>query len=276
MNVFSKKANAHEKTAHRPIVTAWAAGLLLIISGFVMAAQGPEVPAAKLQQTFVDAARAYDAGRFGDAVSLYSSLLDQGYSSKELLYNLGNACFKNSQIGRAVFNYRRAWYLAPRDPDINANLGFAQQSAGAPMPSLSSLMKAFLKISREEWIILALLFYWLSAAGLAVVILWPRYRPVFIRITLFLCVLLVISVAGLGFWISLDVHPEAVVMKSGQKALFAPLDGSTAHMALPEGTLVRILEKSGPWTKISLGKQTGWLREDALLNIYSWNQGQKP
>ncbi len=46
-----------------------------------------------------------------------------------LFYNLGNAYYKQGDHGRAILNYRRAQQLAPRDPDIEANLALARAQA---------------------------------------------------------------------------------------------------------------------------------------------------
>ena len=50
--------------------------------------------------------------------------------------NLGNAWLKAGQIGRAVRAYRQAEALAPRDPDIRANLQIARNQAGDNNPAL--------------------------------------------------------------------------------------------------------------------------------------------
>ncbi|MFH0952763.1 MAG: tetratricopeptide repeat protein [Verrucomicrobiota bacterium] len=237
-------------------------------------AAGRVIPAAKLQQTFLEAGRAYDAGRLPDAIGLYEKLLTEGYVSKELLFNLGNAYFREGKAGRAVLHYRRAWQLAPRDPDILANFGFAQQSTGATPPSLPAVSRALLRFCRTEWIIAALVSYWLGAVALCLFILFPARRPVFLRAVAVLGVLLVTSLAGLVQWISLCRNPELVVVGPGQEARFAPLEGSTAHFALPEGSIVRETESSGPWVKVASGKQSGWIRRSACLPVCTWQNAK--
>lgn len=233
---------------------------------------GQVMPAAKLQQTFLEAGRAYDEGRLHDAIGLYEKLLTDGYVSKELLFNLGNAYFREGKVGLAVLHYRQAWHLAPRDPDILANFGFAQQSAGAAPPSMPAASKALLRFSQEEWIIGALVFYWLGALALCLLILFPPRRPLFLRAVAVLGILLVTSLAGLVHWISLCRNPELVVVGPGQEARFAPLEGSTAHFALPEGSIVRETESSGPWAKVLSGKQSGWIQRSVCLPVCTWQK----
>ena len=48
-----------------------------------------------------------------------------------VVFQLGNAHFKSGQLGRAIAAYRQAEELAPRDPDLRANVQFTQ-SGGRP------------------------------------------------------------------------------------------------------------------------------------------------
>lgn len=248
---------------------------LLALAGAVFAQERKtgETDATRLQQLFVDAGRAYDQGNEDEAISLYRKILDEGYVSAELLFNLGNAYFKRGDAGMAVLSYRRAWHLAPRDPDILANLRFALQSTGATGPFVNAAGRFFLELGRAEWIALAVAFFWLGSAGLALVILFPGRRAVTARLTGALAVLLVVSLSGAASWHLLDRYPEAVVLRPGQQALFAPLEGSTAHFALPQGSIVRVLETSGEWTKVASGKQTGWIPSSACAAVYPWRAG---
>src|SRR5204862_132447 len=65
-------------------------------------------------------------GPFAEAAAAYEKIVAGGRVSSALYFNLGNALFKSGRIGRAIANYRLAEQLAPRDPDIRANLRFAR------------------------------------------------------------------------------------------------------------------------------------------------------
>jgi hypothetical protein len=222
-----------------------------------------ELPAAKLQQTFLEAGRAYDEGRVKDAIATYGQLVEQGYEAPELFFNLGNAWFKSGKAGQAVLNYRRAWYETPRDPDALANLRFALQGTGASGSSFPALVRALLRFNRREWTALAVIFYWTAAVALGVSLVARRRREWVLRVAAVSAALLVLSLSGIGSWWSLTLRPEAVVLEPGQQALFAPLEGSTPHFALPEGSIVRVAEESGDWLKVISGKQSGWARRAA-------------
>jgi hypothetical protein len=78
------------------------------------------------QTLFTRAAASYDAGQFGLAASQYDSLITTGQETPEVYFNLGNAYFRAGSLGQAIWAYRSAEELAPRDADIDANLTVAR------------------------------------------------------------------------------------------------------------------------------------------------------
>ncbi|NJN94350.1 MAG: tetratricopeptide repeat protein [Anaerolineales bacterium] len=68
----------------------------------------------------------YEAGDYAEASAIYEAILDSGLSHSSVYYNLGNAYFKQGDLGRAILNYRRAQSLDPRDGDIAVNLSIAR------------------------------------------------------------------------------------------------------------------------------------------------------
>ena len=89
---------------------------------------GLAVPRWRLRvDDFKAANQLYDAGKFAEAAAAYEKIEPK---TAHVYYNLGNAWFRQGKLGLAVLNYERARRLAPRDPDILANLKFAQQRLG--------------------------------------------------------------------------------------------------------------------------------------------------
>ena len=247
--------------------------VLFVVDGYAASnsSRPDDTPEAKLQQMFIQAGKAYDEGAPAEAVRQYSQFLDEGYLSKEILFNLANAHFKAGASGAAMLNYRRAWYLAPRDPDILANLRFVSQAAGIPLPTNSFSRALLMRFSLSEWIVFSVVVYWSGTLILAVFLLLKRAKSsVLHRAGLLSAVLLVIGFLGIATWAGYFRNPELVIQQSGQEALFAPLDGSTAHFKLPEGSIVRAEEYSGGWIKIRQGKESGWIKQSACKAVYPW------
>ena len=222
---------------------------------------------ARCERTFADAAKAYDENRLPDAIAGWQALADEGQALPEVLFNLGNAYYRHGALGEAILAYRRAQRLAPRDPDIRANLGFAAQSAGIELPARKPLAALLLEFSRAEWLGFGAVCFWLLAGALAVWIAWPRFRFVARPAAAVLAALLLLALAGLGLHRDLDQTPEDVVMLAGQKVLSSPLETATPLLAVPEGALVRMRESRGTWVEVEIGETRGWLPSAALAPV---------
>ena len=71
---------------------------------------------------FLEANIYMENSRYSDAIEKYESILEGGYVSSNILYNLGNAYFRNDNIGQAVWAYLSSLNLDPRNSDTIYNL----------------------------------------------------------------------------------------------------------------------------------------------------------
>ena len=79
------------------------------------------------KEALTDSAKnAYAASEFEQAVQYYESILETGFESAELYFNLGNAYYKANKLTDAIINYERALLLDPGDEDIQFNLDVAR------------------------------------------------------------------------------------------------------------------------------------------------------
>ena len=85
-------------------------------------AQNPVTPTEAMRV----ANQHYEAGQYSEAAAIYETILASGLHHSSVYYNLGNAYFKQGDLGRAILNYRRAQRLDPRDADVTANLSIAR------------------------------------------------------------------------------------------------------------------------------------------------------
>ena len=221
----------------------------------------------RYERTFADAAKAYDENRLADAIAGWEALVAEGQNQPETLFNLGNAHYRSGNLGKAILAYRQAQRLAPRDPDIRANLGFAAQSAGIELPARKPLAALLLDFSRAEWLGFGAACFWLLAAALGAWILWPRFRFVSRPAVAAFSALLLLALAGLALHRDLDQTPEGVVMAREQKILSSPLETATPLLAVPEGAFVRMLESRGTWIEVRLDATRGWLPAAALAPV---------
>ena len=222
--------------------------------------------AVAFDDLYAKAQAAYDDGRYAEAVILYENLVSNGVENTEVIYNLANAYFKDGDLPKAVWHYRKAWYVAPRDPDIRANLHFALNAAGASEPATGLPGRIFSTLSAREWIMTAIAAYLLLALLLAMSLLLRSMRSPLLKASLIPAALLLFALAGWRHWGQLESAPEAVVVKSGTTALYGPVEGSTAHFDVPLAALVKQCGSDPKgWIEIEYDRKTGWVKVGNIL-----------
>lgn len=232
---------------------------------------------AQPAQTLEAANKDYQDKEYEAAIQKYEEVLQRGYGSEALYYNLGNAYYKNGQAGRAVLNYQRALQLDPQDKNTLHNLEVVR--AGLPEPPAriqpSGVVEAWLSVqnalSSQSWSIIGLAMVWLAAAGLAIWLLGGARR----RAKLGLAggvVILTLSI--LPFLLAYGrsrqefFSTRAVVMVQETPLRAAPEEESKELQKLYEGATVEILDALEGWNKVRLEDTSeGWLPEEVVEGV---------
>jgi tetratricopeptide (TPR) repeat protein len=226
---------------------------------------------------FEQANQAYRKAEFKTAVSMYEQVLNSGYESADLHYNLGNAYFKLQNIPAAVLHYEKAKRLSPGDDDISYNLQLANLriiDKIEPVPELffvqwwDSLISLF---PSEGWGIFALIALWVTVFSAAIMLFTRSFMMQ--RLTMVL-VLVAVVASIIGFtavWV--QYHQEAndhfaVVFSPSVSVKSAPDKQSTDLFVLHEGLKVELLDEVGEWRKIRLADgKIGWIPENVIQII---------
>jgi len=221
-----------------------------------------------LEEDFSKAQTAYDNGRYHEAAMLYEGLLSNGVANVEVQYNLANAYFKNGNLPAAVSHYRRAWYAAPRDPDIRANLQFALNAAGAIEPAPPFVQRIFSTLTQNGWLMAAMAGYVVFTLLLMAGRLFRPATRTLVRISLLPAAIILLAAGGWWHWQQFKSAPEWVVVQSGTTALFGPVEGSTAHYKVPLAALVRqkSMDAKG-WVEIEYDGKTGWVKQNHIQPV---------
>lgn len=223
---------------------------------------------------FKTANQLYDAGKFVEAAAAYEKLEPK---TAHVYYNLGNAWFREGKLGQALLNYERARRLAPRDPDILANLRFAEQRLGVSDVNVAPrAMQRFLRSTIEsrtatEWSVYELVGLWLTVLAVAMSIYIPKTRTTFRIVAVVGLVGLAASTFALGYEVISDrAAARLIVVSAETEARFAPMPDSTVHFKLAEGSNVAVREDRGQWLFVERADgQQGWVKSDAVGRIAS-------
>jgi tetratricopeptide (TPR) repeat protein len=221
----------------------------------------------------------YLDGEYELAAAAYQSIIDSGYASAELYYNLGNAHYKSHNITMALVNYERAHILDPKDPDIQNNLQVAREFVVDRIEVLPEffLRKAwvgFVKIfDADVWGVLSLLAFF-SALALFLVYFFSR-RPALRRLSFWLALAFIfVSISTLVFAGQQEKfvtrHNQAIILTPSLTIKSSPDEESgTDLFLLHEGTKVTVADELGEWREVVLSDgNRGWLKESDLILLY--------
>ncbi len=216
-------------------------------------------------ESWTQAAEAAARGDYGAAATQYRELLQQNVIHEDIYYNLGNSLYRQNQLGEAVLAWRRAAVLAPRDPDIQANLAFARRKLRDDLAPVDNSpwfapWQSFLSVGEGCYLGAALM-------GAGLVILGLRRRlpgsPEAPAALLFALGTLVWGGALLQ-----DRRSDAGVVLAEEVSVSSELSGGVELFRLHLGAEVELGERVGGYCLIRLPDgRKGWVLEDKLGSV---------
>jgi hypothetical protein len=240
----------------------------------------PSAAAPRPPQAVVDEVRqaqaAYEENQPGRAAENYRDILQSGWGSADLFYNLGCAYFKDGQVGWAAGYFEEARRLAPRDPDIRHNLHIVlaqkRDRLQEERPSwllglLTGLLDGYAPVDVIRWLI-ALVWVACLVAGVHWT-LGARVRAFTRRALPILGVLTVLGAMALGLKAyQVASAPSGVIVAAEAQVLTGPRAGETVQFVLHEGTFVHLGRAAGSWREVWLSDQMrGWVSGESLMAL---------
>lgn len=219
----------------------------------------------------------YRRGDYTAAIEGYENTLATGQGSATIFYNLGNAYYRDGQIGRAILNYERALRLKPGMGDARENLTLARSKTADRISELPQLFivrwvnSLITRVTPATWRTLWLVL--LALVGVAVVLL-RLGRSVAVRKggliggILAVVLLLLTTLLLVGSTRHFNAHDRAIVMDAAMTVKDSPEWPSADKMFLHEGTAVTITEELQGWYKIRIADgTTGWCESSSVERI---------
>lgn len=222
--------------------------------------------------------KAYSESRFDDAIAIYETMIAEQGASLPLYYNLGNAYYRNNQLGKAILNYERALRIDVGDEDAKSNLEFAQSKIVDKIPQdeipfYKEWANSFCKIfSKDTWgivgvvtfiIMLIMLFVYLFKRNMR------RISLVIVLITLSMTILSNISAYHLDK--GTDDMPKGVILDEMVVVKSSPDSSGTELTKIHEGLTVTIIDDTlTEWMKIEANngnRVIGWIRTKSIERI---------
>lgn len=238
----------------------------------------PVAGQSKMEHMVFDKAnQLYLGGDYSSAREEYQKIVNSGFESAELYYNLGNTFYKLGQIPPAILYFEKALILNPKDGDIRFNLDLANNLV---VDKINPVNEFFLRkwvrtfagiIKADSWgyINLAAFILLLSVIIYVYVTRGGRYKKLLFSMGTVLLVILVLSLLMGGIRNSQSVHPDsAIVFSSSLTAKSSPDPGGTDLFVIHEGVKVKITDQVGSWIRIRLADgNEAWIPESSVERI---------
>ncbi len=232
---------------------------------------------ASSDSLYTRAVALYEEGKFELALESWQKVVESGYESPELYYNMGNAAFRSNSIGYSALYYEKALKLDPSMKDAAHNLEFLSRYKSDGFEEVpeffirSWISSAQHALPEHAWSIMALAGFLFTMAFL---LLYIFTRGLALKKTGFFATL-----AGLLFTIftlssafashHAIIHPESgIILAPSVIVKSTPSETGTELFILHEGTRVKVNEEVTGWHNIRIidGRE-GWIRTDDFGTI---------
>lgn len=218
----------------------------------------------------IKAEKAYADKKYKECISIYEDILKSGLSSYKLYYNLGNAYYKNNELGKAIYNYELAHKLQPNNQDVKTNLRIANEKTIDDIEGKENFFLSAIKnglvdtLSSNGWAYLSIVS--LSLSLILFLMFYVSQKSIYKRIGFFLSLfvfVIFISSMILGYT-SLSNKQEikfAIIISKETKVYEEPNKSNDSKFILHEGAKVKVIESNAEWSNIKLENgNEGWLK----------------
>ena len=102
--------------------------LILLFFGLNSIFSNESIEQKSLIDSFEKANLLYNNAQYVESLENYNEIIDSGYQSAEIFYNMGNCYYKINDIANAILFYERSILINPADEDVRNNLQMVRNS----------------------------------------------------------------------------------------------------------------------------------------------------
>lgn len=244
-----------------------------------VATPASDTPVAEAGVLAQQADSAYTADNFTLAEKLYLEAIRCDGSSSTIFYNLGNAYYRQGNLGKAIVNYERALKLDPTNTDASDNLEFVRSKitdrhveSGSVMSVLWHRIVGLFHADTWAWIAVLLFALFLAGAFTYVLssVVFVKKLSFFggIIVFLFCAGAVIVSFAAAN---RMTDHSTAIILPPSAQLSTTPREARTQAeeaFLLHEGTKVEIVDSvsttsEGKWFEVRVGTgERAWIKAD--------------
>jgi len=230
------------------------------------------------------AREAYESAKYEEAVALWLKAGRYEDLSPDVLYNIGNACYRAGSPGYAALYFRRALARNPAHQEARQNLRFIERKYGSITIHRPEYQYVLSRIPLTTWQNLLWAGAWFC--GLAALV-FPASRSG-ARLRLLALAGLVIgpllaTVGALGW----RYFPNDAEFASLQRQAIVTSEKAILHtdaartspevIDAPPGSLCEVIQQSGRWSYVAFATKTrGWIPSESIEKILPKNPPEPP
>ncbi len=218
---------------------------------------------------FDEGVKFYMSKQYDKSINSFQTLVNDGYQSHSLYYNLACAYFKIEDYSHAMLWFERSKRLNPSDEDTEFNLQVAKYKLKDKIEALPEIFfvnwwKSFLNIFNEkQWAINAIILFFILFSLIAVFLITPYYwmRKTSFYVGVLVTFLFFVSFISAYSQAKLKTQNNiAIVMSKKLEIKSSPDASSKVLFVVHEGIKVNVQDKIGDWVEIKLPNgDKGWV-----------------
>jgi len=224
-----------------------------------------------------EAANSYNNDDFSKAAELYLKVIENGFESSELYFNLGNSHFKMGDMPSAILYFEKARKLNPADSDILFNIQIANSRIVDKIETVPEIFwvrwwnSLIYSLTVDQWgwvslitfsliFVLLLVFLLSNIIWFKKLIFWTGIIMIFLFISSFM-------LAGEKYKTFQRDH-EAIIFTPTLTVKSSPSDTGIDLFVVHEGTKVKLTDQVGEWFKVEIANgSVGWIKEGHFRKI---------
>jgi len=222
---------------------------------------------------FATANAAYKDKNYKEAITAYTQVLDEGFSSAELCYNLGTAYLQDKQLAKAILYFEKASRINPSDNRAAQNLAIAREEIDSPVVEIPEFFllrfwKSFANLLPTWlWTLLQLLSTLLLCYA---VYLWRLGKEESLKFKGFSLMLCAFAFTLISYFAGrtkndLLTNKQSGIVMEATVLMSGPDSRSDEIEPLSEGVKIKILDSIDEWYKVALmNKEQGWMAKDKV------------
>ncbi|TSC92747.1 MAG: hypothetical protein Athens101428_800 [Candidatus Berkelbacteria bacterium Athens1014_28] len=226
------------------------------------------------QKELVRANQLYKSGNYQEAITVYETVIQQGYHGTSLYYNLGNAYYRSGQFGMAILCFEKASQITPGDEDVQHNLAISNSKIVdkvdvVPKFFLFSWWEALENLFHPHgWKVFMFVVYLLFI--FTVGIFFTAKKASVKKYSFFggVSILFVFLLSVVIFQTKqhqLENYKYGIVLEQVVNVKSSPDAKSSDAFILHEGIKVKVEDKLEGWNKIRLSDgKIGWLESSTI------------